>query len=291
MTRFRTDLPALAPEYMRGPELDRLLSSIGAQLDATAEQVLWARLQTIPLSGGARLADGRPIQCEPFVLPILAAQRGIPLYATEPEYSQRWRLAHHKQLHRRRGTHLGELQHVQPYFLGPDGTWPIPRMRIVHQTGSGMALWHTLEPDGRYQAGLGSNWNFDGCTAQRSRWWAILYRTTPDGTPVPALSPAWTLGDGTDLWGGAEPWAGVRAAVVADLVAMFSDWSSAHSVLWGLILCDSPTDLDPAQAADISPEGWTTFPRAGNWGWLIDPTTNLGTRNPSCHFLFDKGHG
>lgn len=160
----------LMPPWWTGPHIEDLLSSFGAQLDAMSEQSLVMRLQSNPFAGGAnatrqgaaRLADGRLIECEPFVLPVLADQKGIRLYPSEPTLSRRVRTSRALQLHAERGTHRGELQHLAPYFL--PGT--APTVRIFHQSGgaSPSSTCHELSPAGVYTPtqSATSNWDWDG---------------------------------------------------------------------------------------------------------------------------------
>lgn len=167
---FKDDVPDLLPPWMQGPNSRTLWGSFGQALDENAATIMFARLQAVPFAGGAnptrqgaaRLRDGRLIECELFVLPIHSSQRGILLYPNESTISRRVRLARFLLLHARRGTHRGEMEHLQPYFL-PD---TLPTIRIFHQSGgaSPQSTAHTLDPAGVYTVdrSVTSNWDWDG---------------------------------------------------------------------------------------------------------------------------------
>lgn len=286
MTNFLRELPAAAPSYMRGPNLEALFGAIGAQLDANAEQVLVGRLQGIPYAGGtdlartgaARLADGRLIECEPFVLPLLAAQRGITLYATEGILSQRIRVSTSWQLHRTRGTHWGEIAHVRPYFadfVAAGGAYPTFRIVFQSNEATPAAYWLSVDPAGNRTIARASpsNWVWDGQTTKRSRWWVIVY--LPPGFLAWASTLTGGVWDGSSIWDSAVIWDGIPAAILADLFSMFNDWKSAHSMLCGLIVTQlQPTDsipggsvhpFDPASSSTTNADGSTNLP-GGNWG-------------------------
>lgn len=300
MTNFRVAIPEgvttegepIVPPWW-GPNLRTLVTAFGTQMDANAETVMFARLQALPFAGGAnatrqgaaRLADGRLIECEPFVLPIHAEQRGLRLYRNEPTISRRVRCARFRPLHAHRATHRGELEHLHPYFL--PGVLPV--MRIVHQSGDpgsgAMATWHTVDADSVYSVHreTTSNWDWDGATTQWSRWWAIIYL---DGVlPEPAL---WD--DGIAIWDdGVTFWGGATDIVMADWVAMLRDWGAAHAACWGVGItwADPAVRFEPSGTSATDPDGWTTYP-VGNYGNLVDPVTHLATRPPDVEWIWDR---
>lgn len=284
---YQNMLPSLLPPWMRGPNCTTVAEAVGAQLDANAEQVLVGRLQSIVFAGGpttsregaARLADGRLIECEPFVLPLHAEQRGIQIYATESTLSKRIRLSQWRQIHAERGTHRGELRNLQPYFVA----WPaLPRMRIVHQSNEATpsVLWHTLDPDGSYSVHrqLTSNWNWDGVKSKKTRFWLIIYVDQLGYT-----SPVW---DGAQTWDGGSVWDGLFTDLqIADIVAMITEAKSAHSKLSGVIAATDPASFDPTAAIVINGDGTSTLP-GGNWNYLVDPTTGKPTRLATARVLY-----
>lgn len=286
---FGAFLRSVAPWYMQGARMGVLLDSVGQTMDAIAERSFLGRTAAIVHAGGATTAGGLRLQCEPDVLPVHAEDRQIPLYPTEPIPAQRLLLAQWHQLHARRGTHRGELERVQPYFLGADGIGVLPRMRIVHQDGAGAgATWHTLsgsaDPGGAgvysIHRQVPSNWVFDGQTSKKSRWWAIIYTA---GTSLVSNAMYW---DDGSLWDGGWVWDGVLRSVAEDLIAMFLGWHSAHSECAGVILATDPASFDPTATAVTDADGWTSLP-VGNWGRLVDPATGKPTRLPTAIFIYD----
>lgn len=276
MSVFQQAIKAWAPQsWGLVPNLGRLLESCGATFDAAMERMYLSRSAGLvqPSSFGA---------CSPAAFPFHASDRGLRLYPTEPDASKRFRLSRWRQLHQRRGTHRGELEHAQPYFL----PGALPTLRIVHQRGSGSSsLWHSVTPDGIYGTTLQgpSNWDFDGVDAKWSRWWAIVYI---GGTRIDTGT---TYDDGSTYNGG-QTYDGQSASTVDDLVNLFLDWKGAHSELWGVILVRDASLLSPFGTSSVLPDGSTTYP-VGNWGMIIDPATGLPTRDARLDFIYDLGQG
>lgn len=258
--------------FLRGRNVGTLLESAGLTLDSARETLRQG------------LALSRPLDCDRAALPTLARDRGIRLYASEPEASQRARLAQSKQLRRLFGTQLGELRNIQPFFLGFPA---VPTIRIVHQAGDGSsATWHTLAPDGTYSVHrkVGSNWNWDGAIAKWSRAWCIIY---VDQLGLPA-QPTW---DGGQNWDAGSVWDGLfGASAIADLVAGLTEAKAAHEAIWGLIFATDPDSFSPGSRISPAGGGRTTLP-SGNWGFVVDPVTGLPTRLPSAYFAYDRGPG
>jgi hypothetical protein len=168
-------------------------------------------------------------------------------------------------------------------------------MRIVHQSNEATprATWHTLS--GSYDTGGAgvysvdrtspSNWDFDGQPEKWSRWWAIIY------TPGSILDASTTWDDG-ELWDGGSVWGGVPAAVLTDLVSMFTDWQAAHSRCAGVILANDLASFGPTATPALVGDGTTTLPSATtlgiSWGQLVDPTTGLPTRLQSATWILDR---
>jgi len=287
---FSESLRSFAPWYMKGGRMGLLLDSVGMAMDGIAERAFLGRTAAIVHAAGATTSGGLRLQCEPDALPWHARDREIPLHVTTPVPAQRVNLAEWRQRHARRGTHRGELERVQPYFLGADGLGVLPRIRTVHQDGAGAgAMWHTIAGSADLAAGIRpftihrqvpSNWDFDGQTTKWSRWWAIVYTS---GT---ILEEGTTYWDDGSLWDGGQVWDGLPRAVAADIVAMFLDWHSAHSECAGVILAPDDASFDPTATATTDPDGWTSLP-VGNWGQLVDPLTGLPTRLPGAVFIHD----
>lgn len=293
---YREDLPTYAPPWMTGPYGRTLLESVGAELDNRAEQVMWARLQSNPFAGdavtptrsnAARLADGRLIECEEFVLPIHARQRGLPVYPTMPTLGTRVQLSQWWQRHARRGVHLGEMQYAQTYFIGLSPA--LPQITIVHQDGAGAsATWHRLSPAGAYSIHrqTPSNFDYDGQTSKWARWWAFIEMAGTGFTGPNKYDDGHTYDDGAVYDAGDFAY-----ARQVDLAQMFQDWHSAGSYLAGVILVWSGT-LDPTATPTQDPTGWWNLPNGANtWAALVDPTTGLGTRPPNMQWIFDPGPG
>ncbi len=232
------------------------------------------------LDQGLRL--GQPLDCESSALPIISADRGIRIYETEPEASKRTRLSRWWQLHRRRGTHRGEMENLAPFFLPAR-----PLMRIVHQNGGGdIATWHTLNQDETYTVHQQSpsNWDWDGVPAAWARWWAIIYREPLIGWLEAATydDPDVEFDDGT-LWDG-----GPSETQIRDIVEALQEAQAGHSHLWGVIVSDDETSFDPTAAAVTDADGWTSLP-TGNWWVAADAITGLPTRPPYASFIFEQG--
>jgi hypothetical protein len=282
--KFQRLVSFVAPWFLRQKNLGTFLEAVGLLHDGAADNMIQ----------GMRL--GYPLRCPANQLPTISYDRGIKLYPSEPEASQRQRLSMWWQLHKTRGSHQGEMRHVQPYFL--PGT--LPWIRIVHQAGDGsVATWHTLDPSGHYSATTASpsNWNWDGQTSKWSRWWAIVY--------LPAGYASVTTGtwDGSSAWDGTALWDGLPAAIFADLWQMFSDWKAARSWFGGLIVTAlQPTDsipghpgvhpFDPASTSTTNADGSTNLP-TGSWGspvYLSGPSLGLPTR-PSWATFYNINNG
>lgn len=259
-------LARVGPYFLHNKNVGTFLESLGHLYDDGLES----------LEQGLDLSN--PLVCDSSAFPILSVDRGIRLYPAETSESKRLRLSQWWQLHRGRGTHVGELKHAQPYFL-PD----IPIIRIVHQDGAaGRATWWTIDGAGAVSIvkKTPSNWNYDAQPTKWSRWWAIIY--------IPAsLIDLWHWDDG-NLWDTDGLWDGVTAAVAQDIVNLFLEWHSAHSRLAAVILATDPASFDPTAAAVTDPTGWTSLP-VGNWGSPISPPpVSVHTRPPTAVWLYES---
>ena len=263
MSLFAEELAAYAPGYMKGPRGLKLIGACGQAFDAMA----------------ARFWDGRDASsvadCAPEVLPYHASDRGLRLYGQEPLASKRARLAQWRQLHRRRGTHRGALEHVQPYFLPA----ALPRVRIVHQSGSGVATWHGVDAARSYSMLRAFNWNYDGQITKWSRYWAIVYPGEAGYAASHVYGDGHTYGDGS-VYGG------LTATQIADLTSIFLDWKAAHSRLAAIVVAWDSASFDPSKSPAQDATGWWSLPN-GKWGSTIDPVTHLGTRPPTAQWIYE----
>lgn len=233
-------------------------------------------------------------QCDPDVLSWHARDRGIRIYDTEPELSKRYRLSRWRQLKKRRGSHRGELENVQPFWLSTPSA-VLPTVRIVFQDNRGTpsAQWHTLTGAGLYSViqRSTSNWNYDDDPTKRSRFWAIVYLP-------PGYSTAVTYDDGVTVYDGGAIYDGVTALAIRDLVDAIKEAKAAHSRLAGVIATSLQPDevipdiagthhpFDPTDTAQTHADGWTTLP-TGNWKYVSDPDTGLPTRPPWATWLYE----
>jgi len=259
----------IGPYFLHGKNIGTFLESFAKVYDDGAESLTQGILQ----------AD--PFQCDAESLPGISRDRRIRLYPTETEASKRLRLSQWLQLHRTRGTHIGQLKHAQPFFM-PD----TPVMRIVHQDGLGAtATWHTIAADGTYSIHeqVPSNWDYDGLTTHWSRWWVIIY--------IPAqyiASVKWDDGGKYDA-GSPEVYDGVlTSAIMQGIVNMFLEWNGAHSRLGAVILATDPASFDPtAFPLFITGTSRTTLPM-GNWGTAISPPpASVYTRLDTAKWIYE----
>lgn len=261
--------------FLQDKNVQRLVQSFGLVEDDAAES----------LAQGVRLSQ--PLRADTSALPYLAGDRGVTLYATEGDASQRARLAEWWQLHRMRGTHQGELRYAQPFFLDQAA---LPTMRIVHQAGDGSsATWHTLDAAGAYtvQRHSPSNWDWDGVQSAWSRFWVIIY---VDGFAFPASSRWDGVWPNTPYWDApADIWDSLLTYSQVETVRhAIEEWKSAHSTLWGILLATDPTSFDPTASIVVNPAGWSNLP-GGNWYSTIDPVTGKLTRLPTCVVAYNRG--
>lgn len=258
-----------APWWLQRRVGGTLLESFGTMLDRAAETLLEGRNAANPLKCGM---DAIPYHCE---------DRGIRNYPTEPEASIRQRLTTWRQAARLKGSHHGELKQLQPYFL--PNTAPV--CRIVHQNGDGTkATWHTINADGAYYAERKepSNWDWDGAVDHWARFWVIIHVESLSYSPA-EYDDGTNYDDGVTVWGG-----GPSAAQIADIVQLIADHQALHSWLWGVLTARGGGVLDPTATPSTDPDGWTTHP-SGNWGYSIDATTGLPSRDPRIELLYDRG--
>lgn len=293
ITYFQDRIHLIAPEWWQGPDMAKWLGAFAKTLDHFADRAIDGLRNSTPYAAGAKLADGRLIECDSDVLSWFARDRGISIYSSEPDLSKRYRLSRWRQLKKRRGSHLGELENLQPFWLATQSSL-LPTVRVVHQNNEGTpsCCWYTLSPDRSYaiRRRTTSNWDYDGQASKWSRFWVILH------LPV-GYSTAIAYDDGS-VWDGGAVYDGISALAIRDIVHNIKEAKAAHSRLAGVIATSlQPTDVipgvsgthypfDPLDTAQTSAEGWTTLP-VGNWGSVVDPDTNLPTRPPWASWLYE----
>ncbi len=266
--KIQQALAAVAPYFIQEKNIGRFLQAVSVALDTSNEE----------LAMGLRL--NQPLRCDESALPVISRDRVLRIYDTEPITSRRYRLSRYLQLKRAFGTHLGQMMNVQPFFLDRPA---LPRMRIVFQSGSGnSASWWTLESDGtrRLHKATPSNFNYDGQTVKRTRYWLIVY-TDQLELPAPNL---W----GGSTWGGTIWGESLLFAQITDIINAIKEADHPAMVLWGVILATDPDSFDPTSTAVTDVDGWTSLP-TGNWGWAIDSTTGQPTRLPGALVVYDRG--
>ena len=293
-TYFRDRTWELAPSWFQARWMRALIGALAGELDNVRDRSIDGLRSAVPYAAGARLADGRLIQCDPDVLAWHARDRGISIYSSEPDLSKRYRLSRWRQLKKRFGSHLGELENLQPFWLATQAS-VLPTVRIVHQDGVGSpsCTWRTLSPTGTVTQNrrITSNWDYDGESFKWSRFWVILHLP-------PGYSSVIVYDDGTSVYDGGAIYDGVTALAIADIVANINEAKAAHSRLAAVIATTlQPSDVipgvagthhpfDPLDTAQTSAEGWTTLP-TGNWASIIDPATGLPTRPPWASWLYE----
>jgi hypothetical protein len=300
---WRDGFVTLYPPYMQGPNLAVMYGAFGEMMDENAAQILWGRLQANPYAGGptpdrsgaARLTTGQLIECEEFVLPIHAQQRGIELYPSEPVLSRRVRLSQWLYLKMLRATPWGTLLNVQPFWL----PGALPWMRFYFQTNepTPRSVCYTLGPNGERSiyAASPSVWNWDGQDAKRTRFWVVIH-----------LPPGYANGflwDNGTPWDSGALWDGIASSTLADLAAALDSWHSSGSWFAGLIVTAlQPTDsipghsgvhpFDPASSVTTNADGSTNMPD-GNWGspvYTSGANIGLPTR-PSWALFYSINNG
>lgn len=259
--------------YLRQKNLARLLEAVGLVLDGAADGMLM----------GMRLSY--PLRCPANQLPVILKDRALPSYTTEPTAGTRERARHWWQLHRARGSHQGEMRHMQYYFL----PGALPTIHAVHQDGTGTtATWHKLTGAGAYSSSTvtPSNFNYDGQDAKWSRFGVFVDMTGTGIDPGPDYGDGHLYGDGSVYGGGLTP------AQTADIVAMIRDWKSARSWLLFVVLVWPPATIDPTATPTQDADGRWSLPNGANtWGVLADPGTGKATRPIGYQWIYDGGGG
>lgn len=300
LTSMRGSMTSWVTSDMLGPNGTILLQSVEAAWQLSADRVFDARKSFVVYSGGITDANGWPLQCEDDAVSYHAAQRGIPLYASEPMLSRRVRVSMWHQLRKQKATHAGEMRNIQPFWLGTSAT-ALPVIRIVHQSNeptNQRAAWHTLDQNGVYTVQYApiSNFNFDGVSSAWSRFDVFVF--APPGWS--GFGP--TYYDDGHLFDGGQFYDGLNGDNISDIVAGILDWKSAHSwlrsVWWVTLAAGSAIpDLVTGSGVVLDPEGTPqallsgamslpTGAGAGNWAMVTDPATGLPTRPDWLSLLY-----
>jgi hypothetical protein len=283
-----------APSWFQARWMRALLDSFAGALDTLDLQLYGGLKAGNPYAAGARDRSGALLQCESDALAYHARDRGISIYSSEPDPSKRYRLSRWRQLKKRRGSHLGELDNLQPFWLATQSS-ALPTVRIVHQDAEGTpsSVWYTLTSAGAVSVHrrTTSNWNYDGQAAKWSRFWVVLHLP-------PGYSSMIVYDDGVSVYDGGAVYDGVSALAIRDMVSNIKEAKAAHSRLAGIIATTlQPTDpipdcagthypFDPLDTAQSLTDGATSLP-VGNWGSIIDPYTNQPTRPSWASWLYE----
>src|SRR5262249_23084718 len=115
-----------------------------------------------------------------------------------------------------------------------------PRMRIVNHRGT----WYTLNPDDTIEVVKNAgNWNWDGNTSLRSRFWLIIYSDAGPWTSEGAWGQVGTK------WGSTVGWGSTATAdQVKSIRAIIDEWRSATALSVNVIIAFDPASFNPAAA-------------------------------------------
>lgn len=264
-------IASIGPAWIHGPNIGPFLEAVGRVLDDGVQSMYEGILA------------GNPIYCDADCLPWIALDRGLTVWPTEPEVSQRYRLSIWEELRRSFGTHRGELLNLQPYFR--PGTLPV--ISIVHQSGDGAtATWHRIDARGAESYGctraVPSNFTYDSSTFQRSRFWVFIEQTPEMKSPA-RYDDGTTYDDGHTVYDGA-----FTPERIADIVSLILQAKSAHSSLWGVAIVAAGHSLNALGVSAVLSDGSTTYP-VGNWYLEADPSTGKPCVPEYITFIYRAG--
>lgn len=267
--RLQRFIAGIGPTWIHGPNIGPFLEAVGRALDDGVQ------------SAYEGVLVNNPLYCDADCLPWIALDRGLTIFETEPEESQRYRLSIWEELRRSFGTHRGEMLNVAPYFM--PGT--LPALTIVHVNGDGTkATWHKLSSAGVYSCARAapSNFAYDSNTFQRTRFWFFIEET-------PEMAAAALYDDGTVYDDGETVYDGTFTTErIRDIVALIKQAKSAHSRLEGVALIRAGHSLTASGVSAVLADGSTTYP-VGNWYLEVDPGTGLPTVPDYIEFLYRAG--
>jgi hypothetical protein len=260
-----------APRFIRNKNLGRLLEVAALQIDGALDQ----------LQGGLRQSN--PFLCDPEALPIISKDRALPIYASEPDASKRFRLSRWWQLHRERGSHRGEINHTRPYFLGTSGTSTIPVFWIVFQDGNGAsATWIKCDASGKFTKHVQtpSNFEYDGQTARCDRFFVFIELRAAGYSLPNTYNDGHTWDDGAVYDAGSTTT--LTSAMAQDIVQMFLDWHAADTWCAGVAVVWKSGGLDVTDAGTQDASGWWSLPGGSGAGTWATPIS----RPPYISFLY-----
>jgi hypothetical protein len=162
--------------------------------------------------------------------------------------------------HKLRGNPFTIMEQVQAYLTVNFDAVPVkPRIRIVNNRGT----WYTLNEDGtRETVKDAGNWDWDGNTSLKSRFWLIIYPSADLWTLTPAWGavggPAW--GDNNLSWGSTA-----TAQQVKSVREIIEECRSATAKCSHVIIAFDSDSFDPSD-----PPGAAGMPD-GTWGhWSVN---------------------
>lgn len=235
VTTFRDTIRRISPPWLRRFWGERFLYTFGVHLDALGDA----------LSAGIKMRFPNVYSNES--LSILGRDRGIRRGPEESDASYSVRLEQWLETHRRSGNPYTLLRQIQGNL-----TPHLVKLRIVNNAGA----WYTLNEDGSvaYNEPSG-NWDWDGSSADFSRFWIIIY------PPADLWVRDGTWGDG-DTWGSdGTTWGSTATpAEVATIRGIVAEWMAPHAQCKNIIVSFDAAAFDPTDTAPPLPDGtW------GNW--------------------------
>lgn len=215
----------------------RYLYTVASVIDASVERVLQGVLAKMPGLG------------TPTALPYLFRDRRMTRGYAEPDDVAAQRLIPFRQFHQTQGNPFTLMRMVRAYLYPHK-----PLMRVVNN----QATWYTLTPDDEEttvrQAG---NWDWDGNTDLRARFWLIIY---PEDSDVPLWTPEGAWGDG-EPWGDGGVWGStITENQVQTIRAIIDEWRSGTGLLVNVILAFDNASFDPEGSGAGYPDGtWGSY--------------------------------
>lgn len=263
MSRLADLALALSPPRLRNRVGQKLVYALVALLDVILEWLYQGVSARFPLVG------------TPSALGAIGRDRVIRRGTSESDAGYALRLASWLDDWRLAGTAYALLHQIAG-FLGPAA----PRLRLV-SSAAGVAIWYTLEPDGRFTVAKASpsNWDWDSATnpiasTLWARFFVVIYSDT--GNPWHEAG----LWAGGSTWGGGQLWGFTATpAQIADIKAILSDWRSAHSVCPWVIVAFDPAGFSPSGSGAGYPDGyWGHWHRIAAGGGVAVPSRNTTAR-------------
>lgn len=240
MPSLREAMLTFAPSWLQTDDGEKLLTVIGALLDAQME---WTHNGIFARFPRYRSTD---------TLAEIGHDRRIPRGAFEDNDTYAERLRRWLDLWLYAGNPFAILGMIQAY-LAP---YEVP-MRLVNDRGS----WYTLLPDGTREWLLAEgNWDWSSLSSNHptpswSRFWVILY-------PPHELWSRGPLVDDAELWDGAVDSPGytigttAKPEQVASILQIIKLFKDAKSRCQNVIISFDPDAFAPTDTAPPNPDGW-----------------------------------